>query len=159
MMPWRPDRPGWLLRQFGRRGVFLIMFGLIYLCFGGISFVIDSPRFDDIPLIGHILDSPWWGVMWLVGGGVAVGVGIARSRGVHDGPGFTALLVPPVVWSAFYALSTITFIASGGVLGRILSLPSLLVWSVVWTVVLLIAGWPDTTRPEHVAAPPHPKDR
>jgi drug/metabolite transporter (DMT)-like permease len=151
-MPWRPRRPGWLLRQFGRRGVFLIMFGLIYLCFGATSFLIDSPRFDDIPLIGRFLDSRWWGIMWVVGGGVSVAIGVARGRGAHDGLGFTALLVPPVVWSAFYAISAITFLASGGTTGRILSLPSLLVWSVVWTVVLLIAGWPDTTRPEHAGS-------
>lgn len=148
-MPWRRDRPGWLILHYGRRGVFLLMFGLIYLLVGVNVLIVDAPRFASVAVLGPLLDSQLWGLMWIVGGGLAVGYGVARSRQVHDGVGFGGLLVPATVWTIFYVVSFASWVGTGGEHGSPRSLSGIAAWSFVWTVVLLISGWPD---PAPVAA-------
>jgi drug/metabolite transporter (DMT)-like permease len=140
--------PGPMIRKFGRRGVFLMMFGTIYACMGAAVLLIPGERFSDIAIVGSILDSNLWGVMWAGGGVVAWVVGMRRARGALDGPGFTALLVPPAVWSTFYTASVVSWLFTG-THGSIRAVPGLAVWVLAWSVVLLISGWPeaDPTMP------------
>lgn len=135
--------PGLLIRSFGRRGVFLMMFGFVYLLIGVTSLALPAQRFASIPVIGPILDHQLWGLMWVVGGLVAVANGALRFRARADAAGFVALLIPPGVWSIFYATSVVTYVATGGQVGRIESIPGAAVWALVWLVVTLISGWPD----------------
>lgn len=141
--------PGPLIRRFGRRGVFLMMFGLVYVVFGGSVLSIAMPRFAAVAMLGSFLDSSAWGVMWVVGGVVAMVNGFYRYRSHADAPGFTALLVPPVVWSIFYATSAVSYVATGGVFGRITSISGVAVWALVWLVVTLVSGWPDADSATH----------
>lgn len=127
-------------RRFGRRGVFLMMVGALYVATGAITLAVDIRRFG-LPVFGAALDSPLWGIMWLLGGLAAIVVGLARPR--PDGPGFVALLVPPAIWTILYLASLVTWLASGGTAGRLTSLAGVVVWSITWTVVLVVSGWPD----------------
>jgi len=135
--------PGPLIRMFGRRGVFLMMFGLVYVAIGVSYLSLRSQRFTAIPVIGPILDDPAWGLMWIVGGLVATVNGALRIRSRADAPGFVALLIPPGVWSIFYATSVVSYVATAGDTGRINSISGAAVWALVWLVVTLISGWPD----------------
>jgi hypothetical protein len=135
--------PGRLIRTFGRRGVFLIMFGLVYVAIGVSAVSIPSQRFSAIPVMGPFLDNQWWGVMWIAAGVIATVNGAYRSRSAADGPGFVALLCPPGVWSIFYATSAVTWFATSGEFGRVNSISGAAVWALVWLVVTLVSGWPD----------------
>lgn len=142
-MPWGRGRPGWLVGTFGRRGVFLLMFGTIYLIIAANLILVPIPRFADVAVVGALLDSPLWAGMWLVGGGLSVGYGLARSRRVHDEAGFVGLLVPPAVWTIFYGASFLSWAVTQGQFGSVRSLSGVAAWSIAWTVVLLISGWPE----------------
>lgn len=133
-----------VVRRPGRRGVFLIMFGTIYLVVGVNTLTIPARRFAAVaPEVGPFLDHPLWGLMWLGGGLVAIAVAL-RPRWVQgDGRGFTALLVPPFAWTLFYAASVVSYLLTAGEWGRVQSLSGAAVWSIAWATVLLIAGWPD----------------
>lgn len=135
--------PGPLIRLFGRRGVFLMMFGLVYVAIGVSALSLRSQRFAAIPVIGPILDEPLWGLMWIVGGVIATVNGTLRLWSKADAAGFVALLIPPGVWSIFYATSVVSYVATGGETGRINSISGAAVWALVWLVVTLISGWPD----------------
>lgn len=143
-MPWRRNRPGWLIRRYGRRGVFLLMFGMIYLVVGMNILLIPAPRFAAVAAVGAVLDSPLWGVMWVSGGALAVGFALARPRRVHDEIGFIGLLVPAFAWTIFHTVSLLSWAFTGGEHGSPRSLSGVAAWSFVWTVVLLISGWPDS---------------
>lgn len=135
--------PGPLIRTYGRRGVFLMMFGIMYVCVGASALAVPSARFHAIPLMGPFLDHRLWGLMWVAAGLVAFANGFLRKRSHGDEVGFMALLGPPGVWSIFYATSAVCYVATGGEFGRLNSISGLLVWGLVWTVVTLISGWPD----------------
>jgi len=152
--PWRTNGRGWLIRTVGRRGVFLIMFGVIYLVFGVSTLTIQAPRFDDIPWIGWLLDSNLWALLWLAGGVVAVANGVLRARRAGDEFGFVALLIPPAVWTVFYLGSFTAWVMTGGDAGSLRSIAAVMVWSTEWTVVLLIAGWPEERAPDPASPGP-----
>lgn len=132
-------------RPLGRRAVFLAMFGTIYAALGVTISAWPTPRFTELGTVGTVLDSPWWGAMWLLAGLTAVGVAsrsvITRSR--DDGVGFVALLVPPALWTVFYAAAVVVRLTTPNVDGPPRSLTAVVVWSLAWSVVLLVSGWPD----------------
>ncbi len=134
--------PGPLIRTFGRRGVFLLMFGVIYLVMGTSVLLVDASRFTAIPLVGPFLDHPLWGLMWLAAGITAIVNGAMRAWTRSDEIGFGALLIPPGAWSIFYATSTVVHLATRGDEGRT-AVSGFAVWALVWFVVVLVSGWPD----------------
>jgi hypothetical protein len=148
MAPVMPRRPWSLIRTIGRRGIFLVMFGLIYLVVGASVISIDQHRFADVsPDIGPFLDSPLWGIMWIAAGLLAVVVGIYRfRRPPADAMGFGGLLVPPAVWTIFYSLSLLVYLLTGGEFGRATAISGISVWTFVWSVILLVAGWPEAEQ-------------
>jgi hypothetical protein len=141
------QRKTWVIRRFGRRGVFLAMFGAIYLAVGVSVAGIENRRFGSInPFAGPLLDSQWWGVMWLTAGLTALVVAVRRTHRFGDGPGFVALLIPPAFWTIFYAASVVVYLTTDGEFGTIRSISGVAVWSIVWSVILLVSGWPDPDR-------------
>lgn len=136
------------------------MFGVIFACVGGSVLIINARRFSDIsPVVGPLLDSNAWGILWIGCGLVSVIAGVRRAWSAGDGPGFGALLIPPAVWTIFYAASAVAWFVTGGEFGRVNSITGAIVWSIVWFVVLLVAGWPETDRrrPPDDEAPPPPE--
>jgi hypothetical protein len=137
----------WPIRTIGRRGVFLVMFGVIYVAVGASVWGLETRRFTDIaPIIGPLLDSHGWGIMWALCGVLAVVTGVRRGQNAEDGLGFAALLVPPAAWTIFYAASVVAYLTTSGEFGRINSVPGVAVWSIVWFVILLVSGWPEAER-------------
>lgn len=133
-------------RRFSRRGVFLAVFGIIYVALGATIAFWPTPRFSTLgPIVGAFLDSPWWGGMWLIGGAAALAVAArtAATGSRDDAMGFVALLVPPAVWTLFYIGTVAVWAATAGAAGEPRSLTAVVVWSLAWSVVLLVSGWPD----------------
>lgn len=147
-------RVAWPIRNIGRRGVFLVMFGAIYLVFGVSVLSLSSRRFSDIsPIVGPLLDDNLWGVMWIACALVAITTGVRRRWDPRtDGMGFGALLIPPAAWTIFYAASVVAYFATNGQFGRANSFSGMAVWSIVWFVILLVSGWPEPRVPP---AEPH----
>ena len=135
----------WLTRWLGRRSTFLALIAAIYAVVGLGVLVIPTTRFA----VGPLLDSPWWGLMWLAAAAVAGGVAVRRRGPDRDWPGFAALLGPPVVWTAFYLVSVAAAVLTGGEFGQLRSVTGVAAWTIDWATVLLVAGWVDPDgRPE-----------
>lgn len=127
------------MKRLARRATFLVMFGLLHLSVGAQVLLNDTERFANIPVIGGTLDSPGLGVLWVVGGCVALVVALAR--GWPDHIGFVSLLIPPGLWTLFYCASVIYWLSGFG--GRPTAISGVIVYAFVWSVIMLIAGWPN----------------
>jgi hypothetical protein len=90
---------------------------------------------------------PWPGLLWLVGGGVAVVCGFLRNRQRRDDWGFNGLVLPVFVWMIAYLASFLTSVASRGEFGRSTGWLGFLVYLGLILLLLLIADWPDPDDP------------
>lgn len=146
----------YVVRKLGRRGSFLIMFGGIWIVYGLAILVLpDVSRFEDVPFVGPIVDSGLWGLVWAGCGMFGIWSAYRRPHNPAgaDRLGFNAILIPPMIWTAFYALSFLAGCASaiiglfvpggGGSYGQVSSWIGIVVWMIAVTVTLLIADWPD----------------
>jgi hypothetical protein len=136
-------------RLLGRRGLLLLMFGLLWTCYGtAILFAELPPRFSEVPFpILSVLDGTWTGILWAGFGLIAVVVSFARTH--HKGKdylGFNALLTPPFVWTLSYTWSAILWMTTDG-FGKSTAGVSLIVWLIVCAFVMLVADWPDPDDP------------
>lgn len=123
-----------------KRAEFLTMFGLLFVLVGANLLFADAlPRFEHVPVVGQALDSPLWGVVWIVGGLVALVVALSGTR--RDHPGFVALLVPSGLWTLFYLAAVGAWLFGAG--GRPATVSGVLAYAFVWSVVMLTAGWPN----------------
>lgn len=138
-----------LAHFFGRRGGVLFLFGLAWLILGLNIIVNPSQRFsqDISPPEGGFLDtldSPLFGFIWIIGGAVAIGNSLIRRRiGNEDAIGYVSLTLPAFVWLSFYSMSYITWVLSGGDIGRSTAAAGVPIYAIIATVLLMIAGWRD----------------
>lgn len=149
---WRVIRVAdtWLVRELGRRGFLLILFGLLWIAFGVGVIVTPQPRFSgpgpEVPIL-HLLDMPISGALWIVAGilGVTAGLTRRRTRG-HDAAGFNVLLAPVMLFLLGYLWSFATWVLTGES-GKETAWVSAVVWLIVCAFILLVAGWPDPDDP------------
>jgi hypothetical protein len=145
-----PQRPGrGLLPRLGRRGLMLLLLGLAYTSIGFGFVLIPQERFSAPGAGGllQVLDSPWFGFLWIAGGVVACASGFVRARTGHDAIGFNGLVVPAFVWSAFYTWSFLANVTTGGELGRPSAWIAAVVYAALTAIVLFLARWPDPDDP------------
>jgi hypothetical protein len=150
-----------LVGRIGRRGVFLAMFGALYAAFGATLMTIPADRFGNPPPgFEALFEVGWWGIMWILCGVVACGVGFLRPRFRDDGPGFVALLIAPAMWSLLYAGAVALSLCTDGRYGTTRGTAGVVVWVLCWAVVLLVSGWPEEDRkPVGEAPAPPPVER
>jgi hypothetical protein len=129
--------------RLSRRGVFLMMFGTMYGVIGGVTLAGPAViRFLHLPAtLSTILNSDLWGLLWILCGLVAAVAGIRtvgyRPGEVHDGWGFTALLLAPGAWTVFYVVSLVAFLAGGGRHRSPAAVVTFVIgWCLVWLIVL-----------------------
>lgn len=145
-----------LVRRLGRRGVCLVLLGIIWTAIGASTLL--SPLHDRFSAPGpgdalEWMDGPWVGGLWGAAGLVALVVGLTHDRrriAAHDAVGFNALITPPVASALFYGWSAILLPWGEGnhraPLGFAVELA-------VCVLILLVAGWPEPPeRPEEWAA-------
>lgn len=136
------------LHRFGRRGAVLTLLGSMWI-FIGVGMVIDPIRRfsrldngDNSAL--DFMDRPGWAMLWVVCGTFAAVAGFLRMRvRVMDELGFNSLLVPSLTWTATYAWSALTWLATQGGFGRERAWAGALLYGVIVVVLLVVAGWPD----------------
>lgn len=127
--------------RLSRRGVFLMMFGAIYGVIGAVTLAgPERTRFFHLfGLLSQVVNSDWWGLLWIVCGLLALVAGVAtigyRPGEVRDAYGFTALLIPPGAWTAFYAASMVGFLIGDG---QHRSPVAILLFTLAWLVVYLV---------------------
>jgi hypothetical protein len=135
--------------RLGRRGLLLILLGAAYVTIGTGFVLVPMERFSR-PGPGGILnamDSPWVGALWIVGGVLAVASGILRPWTLRDGYGFNGLALPPFLWMAGYAWSTVAYVVTAGALGRANAWIAAIVYLALTAIVLFLARWPDPDDP------------
>lgn len=151
---WLRKDGNFFLSKIGRRGLILVLTGLIWILYGIDFFSHYNHRFsmnDVDPLsVYRIVDNPLTGLLWILCGAIAMTVGILRNKVnliPHDSLGFNAILFPAILWAFLYFWSWIYFLVSGGAYGSPTATVGFLVWTLVTVFVLIIAGWPDPTDP------------
>jgi magnesium-transporting ATPase (P-type) len=132
---------------FGRRGTFLAAYGLIWIVIGIANFIEPMERFSKPGPGGplEILEMAWTGLIWAACGLMAISTAfIRRSPGRQrvDQWGFTALLIPALVWDFGFFWSWISWLSTG-VYGRPTAWLGILVYLVIVLSILVVAGWPD----------------
>jgi hypothetical protein len=91
--------------QLGRRGAYLGVAGTTWILYG--TSIITNPQYGTVRgvrVLTHIRPLSDWGWVWVICGTVAVVS--ALCRGPHrDLLGFCAAQLPPLLWSAAYAVA------------------------------------------------------
>jgi hypothetical protein len=151
-LPTQPTVLQQLALRFGRRGLKLIVLGACFVCYGGqIALGPHTERFSrpgPSPL--DWADSRGWGILFLLGGLVALVAGLQR-RAAPDWIGFAALVGPALIWTLLYAMSYVVWMGTGGDYGEPSRWVYALIWLAVATSIRIDAGWDDPTDP--MAAP------
>lgn len=140
--------PGTL--RFGRRTLILLHCGCTWIIFGWAIYTIPVERFSKPGPGGalELMDTPWPGVMWAIGGALAVTNALFRRRWHgRDVLGFTGMVTPPVIWFMAYLWSAIAYTVTSGAAGNPRAGVGLLTWYLTSAFVLIIAGWPDPDDP------------
>lgn len=132
-----------LYRRVGRRGAVLLIIAAIWNLFGlAIATFRPEPgtsgRFQLT-----VLDSPGWAALWITCGVIAAGCAFGRRWGWDDTPGWVAGVLPPMAWSAMYALSWIWWLGSHGEVGVARGWVGLVTWAFAVGLLQVIAGWED----------------
>lgn len=145
--------------RFGRRTLILVHGGLVWILYGWTVFHMSQRRFTGPPIEGpllHVLDSPYMGFLWLIGGSLAlINAPLRRRWHGRDVLGFIGLLTPPMAWLCAYTWSALNFVFPGGVSGSERAFSGMLLWYLVSIFVLIVAGWPDPDDPAITVPLPH----
>ena len=124
--------------KLGARGVLLVLMGTPWVLIGTGFLIVQMERFSRPGPGGPLQfmdDGPWGGLMWILGGAIAIGSALIRKRTHEDGFGFIGLTIPAFIWGACYFWSFIANVASEGELGR----PNTwIAGTIYWSVTLLI---------------------
>lgn len=142
------------IKRIGRRGLFLIFYGLIWLLYGLAFLLIPfNSRFtrDDgnkavYNVVLAFFDKSWVGWMWVVCGISAVIFGLLRSRISllsWDHYGFNMILTPPICWAFIFVWSAAVAIFTHGSLGSPTAPVGALIWGLLTGSILIVSGWPD----------------
>lgn len=147
----------WLQRRvpgtarFGRRKLVLLHCGTVWLLTGWVVQAAPVERFSRPGPGGGlaILDDPQWGLMWIVGGILAIANAIFRKlTNGRDVVGFAGIVTPPFVWLLCYIWSAIAYVTTHGEFGNPRAGLGVLTWYLVSAFVLIVAGWPDPDDPD-----------
>jgi len=145
-----PKKGGPLLNQptahLGRRGLSLILFGILWTLVGVGILGGPSDRFSRPGPGGTLefMDSANWAWMWIGFGALSVISGFLRRRvRLLDEWGFNSLLIPAWVWTLTYGWSAVTYIVTMGEYGQGRAWVGCVVYGVISLAILVIAGWPD----------------
>jgi hypothetical protein len=102
-MPCRAARR--LRKQLGRRGAFLLLFGIGKTCWG-VSFLVDPPSAQGLQFLTQFCDLRHWSWLWIVCGAVTTFSAFLKVG--RDGWGFLAALLPPMVWAFAYTVAVVS---------------------------------------------------
>jgi hypothetical protein len=131
-----------LAHWFGRRGLKLISFGLAFMIYGSdIAFGHRHVRFSrpgPSPL--DFMDDPLWGLLFLLGGLVAVVCGFQRKRN-PDFWGFAGLQLGALTWALMYGVSGLVHWATDGHYGAPDRFSGFAIWLVLAFSIRVDAGW------------------
>jgi hypothetical protein len=143
-----------LIQRLGRRGILLILLGLAWIGVGISNLIIRIDRFSS-PGIGtdtilQMLDGPEINFIWIGAGSIAFLVGCFHDRRIvskHEALGWNAVLTLPLLWMFFYIWSFWIYVATDGNEGRGAGLYGCIVWALVSTMIMIVAGWPEEKLP------------
>jgi hypothetical protein len=125
-----------VIKLNGRRGAFLLLFGLMFICIG-YALSIPMPSASASQFLHDLL--PWWArtALWAGSGVIAVIAGFVR-RPKFTIAGYTFLSLPPAERLASYALSWIIIDVDYrlAVLGSV-------VYGSLLIAILIVASWPE----------------
>lgn len=143
----RPDRRRWPTKTPGKRGTFLLLFGVLYCFLGaGVALVPIQPDAD--------LFYQHWPVwvragLWVGSGLIAIGYAWQPPRRA-DAPGFLALYLMPLERVLANGVAWVIYLVQGHG-GYRYGWLSALIYLFFMALVALVAGWPEPKTVETIA--------
>ncbi|OKH91512.1 hypothetical protein [Streptomyces uncialis] len=133
---------GLIARRLGRRGAILASFGALWALYGVGQLIEPLPDTRGIRLLLRVMPLDGWAWCWIVCGLLALAS--APLRQGRDWVGFPALLVIVVPWMCSYLASwwPLHDYPRGWI--------AALIWAVAAVPVIVVAGWTEPARPEHM---------
>lgn len=124
------------LTRFGRRGYFLLLFGIGWAVVGwsGLTYGMSPVAQQNLKALTDVVSYETLAHMWLIAGVLAITASFFRQPG-DDIFGFIALIVPVFLWTFS------SFMAFVGGLER--GLLAAAVYAVLAVSIYIIAGWPE----------------
>jgi len=139
-------------RRLGRRGGFLVAWGILFVLYGVGLFVQPLPEAPHATFLLHeMIPPPIRAVLWVVSGLVALRYALARNP-ARDIPGYLALGAMPCVRMASYAVAWVVHLALGGSYGDPRGWVSTVFYAVFVATVVLVAGWAERPPAVNVGA-------
>lgn len=140
-----------LTRRIGVRGVILLHFGIPFIALGVGYYKTpdDRDRFSR-PGPGaqlELMDSHWWGILWILCGIISCFIAFSRVHSKHDAAGFGLLVVPPALWTTCFAISWIEFVVTQGALGQGHSYLGFFVFGIFTSLILFLSSVRDPDDP------------
>ncbi|MFE3326908.1 hypothetical protein [Streptomyces sp. NPDC059176] len=132
-------------RQLGRRGVILSCYGIVWVIVGWGQIVIPQPEQRGLQVLLALWPLSVWGWCWVIAGLIALVCAWAPPG--RDAPGFVALVLIVVPWTASYLASWLLGVYPRGWAGAA-------VWTAITVPALVVAGWPEPPRRKR-AEPPY----
>lgn len=138
------------MRNLGRRGGVLALFGLCWIVLGVGFAVIQTERFSRPGAGGPLefMDSlPLPGLFWALCGMIALVNGVTRQLLDHeDAVGYASLIMPPTLWVLAYTWSFTMWVFtrdSAEPYGRMSGFLGAVLFLVIVVIIRVIANWPD----------------
>lgn len=129
-------------RMFSRvndhRGRFLVLFALIYMCFG-YSYIVEAStpaRRETFGWMPHAIPMTVLCVPWFIAAAIAVASAITYKQPHTDRFGFMALVLVPVVWALMFLFSYFAGYAPTGWISTI-------IYGAFTAIVILTSSWPN----------------
>lgn len=132
----------WLAHRLGRRGTFLLLFGIVYAIFGWSLLTTDTT--PERALVFGWLPDQARAAIWFTAAAFALVFAWRRSPG-DDTPGFLALIVPPIIRGVSFLWALLVWYVTDGEIGYPDGWAGAAIWVAVVGVVLLIASWAEPT--------------
>lgn len=125
-----------VLTRFGRRGYFLLLFGIGWTVVGwsGLNYGASEASTRILESLLRIAPFETWSHLWLISGVLAITASFFREPG-DDIFGFISLIVPVFLWTFSAFLSYVNGLERG--------LLAAIVYAVLAVSIYIISGWPE----------------
>jgi hypothetical protein len=133
-----------LSKRLGRRGAILLSYGGVWAIIGYGQITSPQPDQRGLRILLERMPLDAWGWLWVASGLIAI-VSAWLPPG-HDWPGFLALPLMVLPWTASYLVAWLTGDFPRGWVAAV-------VWGAIAAPVLVVAGWREPPRPKREEPP------
>lgn len=135
-----------LPRRIGRRGIFLLLLGALWILMAA-SVIANSSQINPDDAIVYERLPVWLRIaLWVGSGIVMIIAGLSPAK--HQTWGFVIAAIMPFQRVVSGAWSVIAYFVPGPPTGRLTSIATFGIWSAILGIIWLVAGWHEDLFPQ-----------